>query len=64
MGPCQPARLTSLFEIDKVLIKTERERFSYQRSRAPDNPALVVVLRAMARANELVFSSIPGHNTP
>lgn len=50
--------------------ENERERETevwvraYQRSRTADNAALVIVLGAMAWAEELVLGSIPRHNTP
>lgn len=36
---------------------------TYQRSRSPNNHALVVVLGTMARADEFFFSSIPWNHT-
>jgi hypothetical protein len=36
---------------------------TYERSRSPDNLALVIVLGTMARTYELLFGSIPWHYT-
>jgi hypothetical protein len=55
----------------RLVKERERERIrknaidfvTYQRSRPPDNLALVIVLGTMARTYELLFCSIPWHHT-
>lgn len=69
---CQSQGLFQIVEniifVSTQQIKKKKEKkntriCSYQRSRTPNNSALIVVLRAVAWTNELVLCCIPWHNT-
>ena len=50
-------------EREEKIRKNAIDFATYQRSRPPDNHALVIVLGTMARTYELLFCSIPWHHT-